>query len=120
MSVFSWASLQGSSDERDIGVPLRKVSTAHSPHGATSDATLRDQKQRCSPPVRPHSGAPRRTDPGEVEEMEYEEGLQGDGKKKGGCVGEELERKGGGDGCPRKDRHYLSRLAGPLSAPSLF
>lgn len=29
------------------------------------------------------------------------------GEKKGGCVGEELERKGGGDGCPRKDRHYL-------------
>lgn len=94
MSVFSWASLQGSSDERDIGVPLRKVSTAHSPHGATSDATLRDQKQRCSPPVRPHSGAPRRTDPGEVEEMEYEEGLQGDGKKREGVLEKSLKEKG--------------------------
>lgn len=73
MSLFSWASLQGSSDERDTGVPLRKVSITRSPRGVASDATLWDQKQGYSPPVSPHSGASRRTDNGEVEEMEYKE-----------------------------------------------
>ena len=34
MSIFSRASLQGSSDERDMGGPSGKVSTAQSPDGA--------------------------------------------------------------------------------------
>ncbi len=76
-----------------MGGPLGKVSTAQSHDWATSDATLRDQKRECIPPVRPHSGATRWTDPGEVKEMKDEEKCQGEEKKRAGVV-KELQTEG--------------------------
>lgn len=59
-------------------------------------------KAICRPPVRPRSGASRRTDPGEVEEMEDEERWQGD-EKRGGC-GRRAWKRRAGDGCASEDR----------------
>ena len=99
VNIFSRASLQGSSDERDMGGPAGKVSAAQRTGGATSDITPRDQKLGCSPPVRPHSGASRRSDPGEVEEMEDEEETTGRREKREGVVGEVEKGRESGGGC---------------------
>lgn len=63
--------------------PWERSAQLRTPVGATLDTTLKDQKLGCSPPVRPRSGASRRTDPGEVEEMEDEDDREM--RKNGGC-----------------------------------